>query len=72
MGQKKNLTEREVTEIYGIGTRQLRLMRLRGKGPPFIKVSGQIGKTGGRVLYNVENLERWIASRPSGGESVQV
>jgi hypothetical protein len=72
MRQKQNLTEREVSEIYRIGTRQLRLMRLRGKGPRFLKVSGQLGHSGGRILYPVADLEAWLASRPSGGERVAV
>jgi hypothetical protein len=64
---KKNLSEREVNEHYGLGRRQLRMMRMRGTGPLFIKTSGQIGKRGGRILYPVADLESWIGSRPSGG-----
>jgi hypothetical protein len=65
--QKKYLNEGEIVNIYGIGVRQLRLMRLRGTGPKFIKPSGSLGQTGGRVLYSVEDLEIWLSTRPSGG-----
>jgi hypothetical protein len=65
---KLNLTESEVVESRGIGRRQLRVMRAKGTGPRYIKVSGQIGRRGGRVLYPVADLDQWLAQRPSGGE----
>jgi hypothetical protein len=68
MTEKKDLTEIELSAIYGIGLRQLRLMRMRGSGPRYLKVSGSLFKVGGRVLYRVEDIESWLASRPSGGE----
>ena len=68
MGEKINITEREVAAVYGLGIRQLRLMRLRGTGPRWIKVSGEIGRSGGRILYPREAVETWLLSRPSGGE----
>ena len=67
MTAKMNLSEREVNARYGLGLRHLRGMRLRNDGPRFIKVSGQIGKRGGRVLYPVSDLERWLLEFPSGG-----
>jgi len=66
---KKNFTEIEVSNEYGIGIRQLRYMRMRGDGPRWLKVSGQVGRRGGRVLYPVADLDRWLASRPGGGEA---
>lgn len=65
--KKVNASEREVSAHYGIGLRQLRLMRMRGDGPRWIKVSGRIGQRGGRVLYPLRDLEDWLASRPGGG-----
>ena len=64
---KRNLTEREAFERYGVGIVQLRKMRARNSGPRYIKISGQIGQRGGRVLYPVEDLERWLNSVPTGG-----
>jgi len=69
---KVNLTESEVSELYAIGVRQLRGMRMRNTGPRWLKISGAIGVKGGRILYPVADLNRWLASVPSGGESVQV
>jgi len=68
---KNNLCESEVCAIYGIGVRQLRLMRMRGEGPRWLKVSGSIGKTGGRILYPLADLLAWLDSRPSGGEAIE-
>lgn len=67
--EKMNLTEIEVEATRGIGRRQLRLMRMRGTGPRWIKISGAVGRRGGRVLYPVVALDRWLAQRPGGGES---
>ena len=61
------LRETEVAARYAIGLRQLRLMRMRGTGPIFKKVSGAIGKTGGAIRYAIADIEKWIASLPSGG-----
>ncbi|MGD1094611.1 MAG: hypothetical protein ABSB35_21780 [Bryobacteraceae bacterium] len=55
-------------ESRGIGRRQLRAMRVRGTGPKWLKVSGELGKRGGRILYPVTSLDRWLATRPGGGE----
>ena len=64
---KVNLTEREVQAIYGVGIRKLRRMRMTGDGPRFLKISGEIGKPGGRVLYPAVDLRSWMESRPCGG-----
>jgi hypothetical protein len=69
---KRNLTEIETEAIYGLPKRQLRMMRMRGSGPRWVKTSGQIGRPGGRVLYPVDSLEEWFARRPGGGENLGV
>jgi hypothetical protein len=66
---KKNLSEKEIEQLYGVGRRLLQGMRMRSEGPPFIKISGRLGARGGRVVYPVAGLEAWLASRPSGGGS---
>jgi hypothetical protein len=68
--KKLNLTELEVEATRGIGRRQLRVMRMRGNGPRWIKISGQLGQRGGRVLYPVDQLDSWIAQCPGGGGTV--
>ena len=65
--EKQNLTEKEVNQEHGIGIRQLRRMRLCGTGPRYIKISGQIGKKGGRIIYPIAAVEEWLKSRPTGG-----
>ncbi len=65
------LTETQVAERYGLGLRMLRSMRMRNTGPKYVKVSGRLQCTGGRILYPVHALEEWINSRPSGGEQKQ-
>jgi hypothetical protein len=61
------LNEKMVAEQYNIGIRQLRLMRMRGDGPVYKKVSGALSKTGGRVLYAVSAIEDWLNACPTGG-----
>jgi len=41
----QNLTEKQVSEVFGIGRHHLVLMRMRGTGPAFIKISGSLGKS---------------------------
>ena len=69
--EKKFLTEKEVEQVYGIGVRQLRRSRMAGNGPAWRKVSGTVGKCGGRVLYSVKDVEKWLESRPGGGEGFE-
>lgn len=70
-GAKKYLTEIEVEGEYSLGRRYLRLRRMHGGGPPWIKHAGTVGQKGGRILYPRESLEAWLASRPGGGETQQ-
>jgi hypothetical protein len=67
MAVAEYLREAEVAERYAIGLRQLRLMRMRGTGPRYIKPSGRINRPGGPVRYSLADIEMWIASLPSGG-----
>lgn len=43
----------------------IRRWRFDGRGPKFIKL-------GAAVRYDPRDLQRWIASRPTGGESAEV
>jgi hypothetical protein len=65
---KAYLTETEVSAVYGIGVKQLRHHRMRGDGPRWQKISGKIGRPGGRVVYSIEAVRAWIESQPGGGE----
>ena len=68
----KMLNESQIVATYGVGLRQLRAMRARGDGPKYIKVSGRIGESGGRILYPVVDFERWLESCPTGGGQVDL
>lgn len=46
-----------VGEILDLSVSTLATLRVRGGGPPFVKI-------GSRVFYPAEALERWIADRP--------
>lgn len=65
---KRYGTEREIAEMFGLGVKFLRLERMRGSGPPWRKVSGAIGRTGGRVLYSFDAVRQWIEAQPGGGQ----
>lgn len=67
---KQNLNETEVAATTGIGVRQLRRMRASNRGPRFIKISGQIGQRGGRIVYPLTGVNEWLESRPCGGEAL--
>jgi predicted DNA-binding transcriptional regulator AlpA len=54
------LTEEEVALHLHVSLAALRRWRLEGRGPRFIKVSAL-------VRYRPEELEQWLASRPTGG-----
>lgn len=69
--KKLFLNEFEVAATRGIGLRALRSMRMRGSGPPFHKISGAIGRKGGRVLYEAALVDDWIRNQPAGGDRVE-
>ena len=54
------LTEHEVAEQLHVSVASLRRWRLERSGPQFIKV-------GSLVRYRPEDLETWLAARPTGG-----
>lgn len=53
---KRNLTEVEAAEIYGPSVAWYRRARWQGDGPVYVKLSG-------KVLYPVDELERFFAGR---------
>jgi excisionase family DNA binding protein len=54
------LTEQEVSRQLHVSLAALRRWRLERRGPQFIKV-------GSLVRYRPEELEQWLAARPTGG-----
>lgn len=57
----KLLSPAAVADLLGIKPQSLRLRRMRGQGPPFIRLSDS---PTARVAYPVADLEAWLANRP--------
>jgi predicted DNA-binding transcriptional regulator AlpA len=53
----KLLTDRDVSAVTGAARSTLSKMRLRGDGPPFVRV-------GVSVRYPEDSLRAWLASLP--------
>ena len=52
---RRLLTTKEVAEILRTSPGQIANMRLRGESPPYLKFSR-------RILYDVNDLDRWLDS----------
>jgi len=65
--EKILLNEREAAAALGVGVNLLRRWRMANRGPRFVKLSGRIGRTGGRVAYPIAALYEWLESLPAGG-----
>jgi hypothetical protein len=61
------LNEREAAAALGVSVKLLRRWRMLNKGPRFVKLSGRIGSTGGRIAYPARDLYCSLESLPSGG-----
>ena len=59
--------EREAAAALGISVKLLRRWRMLDKGPRYVKLSGKLGQTGGRIAYPARDLYCWLESLPSGG-----
>lgn len=58
----KLLSNSQYADTVGIRKQSARLQRMRGTGPPFIRLSDS---PTGRVFYRLEDVEKWLAGRPS-------
>lgn len=61
---RRYLTERELTVYCGIAVRTLQGWRIRGLGPPWVKLRGA-------VRYRLDDFELWASQQPGGGERLQ-
>jgi excisionase family DNA binding protein len=57
------LTEREVARQIKVSLASLRKWRVERRGPQFVKV-------GALVRYRPEDVERWMATLPTGGSPI--
>lgn len=58
----KLLSPAIVADLLGIKTQSLRVRRMRGAGPPFIRLGAGLTS---RVAYREADVTRWIAERPT-------
>jgi predicted DNA-binding transcriptional regulator AlpA len=54
------LNEHDVARITGLSVASVRRWRLFRQGPRYLKI-------GAAVRYRAEELQAWLASRPTGG-----
>lgn len=66
-GETVSLGGKQVAAFDGIDLRQLRHTRVAGAGPKLVKVSGQIGRSVGRMLCPIGPTRVAIRSA-SGGQ----
>jgi predicted DNA-binding transcriptional regulator AlpA len=59
------LNEHDVARITGLSVASVRRWRLLRQGPKFLKLNSA-------VRYRAEDIERWLASRPTGGGEAKV
>lgn len=58
LSERKMLSPADVEALYGIPRGSLANLRWSRKGPQFFKVGAR------RVLYRLDDVRRWIESRP--------
>ncbi|HTB13997.1 MAG TPA: helix-turn-helix domain-containing protein [Bryobacteraceae bacterium] len=58
------LKERDLQRITGVSLATIRRWRLLRQGPRFLKL-------GSAVRYRREDVDAWLASRPTGGTDVR-
>ena len=51
------IDEKRAAEILGVKPRSLQAWRIRGGGPPYVKISAKC------VRYRITDLEEWAAER---------
>ena len=57
----KLLTPTAVAHLLGIRMQSLRVRRMRGQGPPYIRLGSGLNS---RVAYPEEDFLQWLAARP--------
>ena len=61
----KRINTNNAAKIVGVQPQTMRAWRCRGRGPRYTRLGGARG----RCVYNVDELERWLAERTYGSTS---
>ena len=57
--ESRLLSTHQAAQALGLRPQTLRVWRLKGKGPQYIRY----GNFGGRVAYRPSDIEKWLAER---------
>jgi helix-turn-helix protein len=63
LAEEELLTPRELIQLLKVSNQTLTNWRGNGKGPPWIKISGEIGVPGGEVRYPRARFNAWLQTR---------
>lgn len=58
-----NVSTSKAADLIGVSKRTMEAWRLRGEGPPFVRISKRC------VRYRIEDLEGWTAERVKSSTS---
>jgi len=61
MNAQRFLSRSEAANRLGLSPNTLANLASQGKGPPFFKPTGSVGK-GGKTFYDPDELDRWVRS----------
>lgn len=60
-GRSRLLTTKQLPEVTGLSKSFFDKGRIYGYGPLFIRIAS--GNRAGKILYRLEDVERWLASQ---------
>jgi hypothetical protein len=68
-GRSRLLTTKQLPEVTGLSKSFFDKGRIYGYGPQFIRIAS--GCRAGKILYRLEDVERWLASRQCDPEAMR-
>lgn len=63
------LTTKQLPDVTGLSRSFFEKGRIYGFGPPFLRI--QSGKRAGKILYRINDVERWLASNEQNPEEAR-
>ncbi len=67
ISNEKLLTTKQLPELTGLSKSFFEKGRIYGYGPQFIRIKS--GKRAGKILYRIEDIERWLAGQQCNPEA---